>query len=175
MSPYGLIAAFADPEALSQAARSMHDKGYRRMDAFSPYEVHGLADILGMRKTRLPWAVLAGGVVGAVLVYALILYSVEVDYPLNVGGRPLHSWPPFTVIAFEAAILGAALAGFAGMLWANGLPQYYHPIFNAETFTYARGGKFYLLIEAADPKYRKGVTRGQLTRLGAETVEEVKA
>lgn len=175
MSPYGLIAAFADPEALSQAARSMHDKGYRRMDAFSPYEVHGLADILGMRKTRLPWAVLAGGVVGAVLVYALILYSVEVDYPLNVGGRPLHSWPPFTVIAFEAAILGAALAGFAGMLWANGLPQFYHPVFNAETFTYARGGKFYLLIEAADPKYRKGVTRGHLTRLGAETVEEVKA
>lgn len=175
MSLYGVIAAFADPDVLTQAARTMRDKGYRRMDAFSPFEVRGLADILGMRKTRLPWAVLFGAVAGAALVYGLILYSVEVDYPLNVGGRPLHSWPPFTVIAFEAAILGAALAGFAGMLWANGLPQYYHPVFNAKTFTYARGGKFYLLVEAADPKYRKGVTKGQLTRLGAETVEEVEA
>jgi hypothetical protein len=175
MSLYGIIAAFADPDALTQAVSAMRDKGYRRMDAFSPFEVRGLADSLGMRKTRLPWAVLLGGAVGAVLVYTLMLYSVEIDYPVNVGGRPLHSWPPFLVIAFEAGILGAALAGFFGMLWANGLPQYYHPVFNAATFTYARGGKFYLLVEAADPKYRKGVTKRQLTRLGAETVEEVEA
>ncbi|MBZ9797274.1 DUF3341 domain-containing protein [Mesorhizobium sp. ES1-4] len=175
MSLHGVIAAFADPEALTQAARAMRDKGYRRMDAFSPFEVRGLAQILGMPRTRMPWAVLAGGMAGGLLVYALILYSVEIDYPVNVGGRPLHSWPPFTVIAFEAAILGAALAGFVAMLWANGLPRYHHPVFNAKTFTYARGGKFYLLIEAADPKYRKGLTKGQLTRLGAETVEEVEA
>ncbi|MBZ9872855.1 DUF3341 domain-containing protein [Mesorhizobium sp. BR1-1-9] len=173
MSLHGVIAAFADPDALTSAAQTMRDKGYRHMDAFSPFEVHGLVDILGMRKTRLPWVMLAGAVAGGVLVYALILYSVEIDYPVNVGGRPLHSWPPFTVIAFEAAILGAVLAGFFGMLVANGLPQYYHPVFNAESFTYARGGKFYLLIEAADPKYRKDVTKRQLTRLGAETVEEM--
>jgi hypothetical protein len=175
MTVYGVIAAFADPDSLTDAAWAMREKGYRRMDAFSPFEVRGLADILGMRKTRLPWTVLAGAVAGAAFVYALILYSVEVDFPINVGGRPLHSWPPFAVIAFEAAILGAALAGFFGMLWANGLPRYYHPVFNAKSFTYAQGGKFYLLVEAADPKYRKGVTRGQLTRLGAETVEEVEA
>ncbi|MBZ9853547.1 DUF3341 domain-containing protein [Mesorhizobium sp. CA13] len=173
MSVHGVIAAFADPDALTRAAQTMRDKGYRHMDAFSPFEVHGLIDILGMRKTRLPWVMLAGGVAGGVLVYALILYSVEIDYPVNVGGRPLHSWPPFTVIAFEAAILASVFAGFFGMLAANRLPQYYHPVFNAESFTYARGGKFYLLIEATDPKYRKGVTKGQLTRLGAETVEEV--
>ncbi|KAA3450601.1 DUF3341 domain-containing protein [Mesorhizobium sp. SARCC-RB16n] len=175
MSLHGVIAAFADPNALTQAARAMRDKGYRRMDAFSPFEVRGLAEILGMPRTRLPWTVLGGGIAGGLLVYALILYSVEIDYPVNVGGRPLHSWPPFTVIAFEAAILGAALAGFVGMLRANGLPRYYHPVFNAKTFTYAQGGKFYLLVEAADPRYRKGVTKGQLTRLGAETVEEVEA
>lgn len=175
MSIYGVIAAFADPDALTVAAKAMRDKGYRRMDAFSPFEVHGLADILGMKKTRLPWVVLAAAIAGGLLAYGLILYSVEIDYPVNVGGRPLHSWPPFTVIAFEMAILGAALAGFVGMLAANGLPQYYHPIFNAESFTYARGGKFYLLVEATDPRYRKGVTKGQLTRLGAETVEEVEA
>ncbi|TPN68811.1 DUF3341 domain-containing protein [Mesorhizobium sp. B1-1-5] len=173
MSVHGVIAAFADPDALTRAAQAMRDKGYRHMDAFSPFEVHGLTDILGMRKTRLTWVMLSGGVAGGVLVYALILYSVEIDYPVNVGGRPLHSWPPFTVIAFEAAILASVFAGFFGMLAENRLPQYYHPVFNAESFTYASGGKFYLLIEATDPKYRKGVTKGQLTRLGAETGEEV--
>ncbi|MGN6144691.1 MAG: DUF3341 domain-containing protein [Mesorhizobium sp.] len=175
MSLYGLIAAFAEPDALLHAASAMRDKGYRCMDAFSPFEIRELEAILAIRPTRLPWIVLAGGIAGLVLTYALILYSVEIDYPLNVGGRPLHSWPPFVVIAFEAGILGAALAGFVGLLWANGLPRYHHPAFNAETFSYARGGKFYLLVETADPRFRKGVTRGQLTRLGAETVEEVEA
>ncbi|TPK68976.1 DUF3341 domain-containing protein [Mesorhizobium sp. B2-4-15] len=175
MSLHGIIAVFADPEALTEAACTMRARGYRRMDAFSPFSVRGLAEILGMPKSRLPWVVLGGGILGAVLVYALILYSVEIDYPVNVGGRPLHSWPAFAVIAFEAAILGAALAGFVGMLSANRLPRYYHPVFNAGSFSYARGGKFYLFIEAADPKFRKGVTKGQLTRLGAQSVEEVEA
>jgi hypothetical protein len=175
MSLYGVIAAFAEPEALLDATRKMRERGYSRMDAFSPFEVEGLADVLAIPKTRLPWVVLAGGIAGAVLIYALILYSVEINYPVNVGGRPLNSWPPFVVIAFEAGILGAALAGFFGLLAANGFPEYYHPAFNAQGFTYASGGKFYLLVEAADPKYRKGVTKGQLTRLGAESVEEVDA
>ncbi|MDG4892353.1 MULTISPECIES: DUF3341 domain-containing protein [unclassified Mesorhizobium] len=175
MSLYGLMAVFADPEALVAAARHMRERGYRRMDAFSPFPMNELDGILEIPKSRLPWVVLAGGIAGAALVYALIWYSVEVDYPINVGGRPLHSWPAFVVIAFEVGILGAAFAGFLGLLAANGLPRYHHPVFNAESFTYARGGRFYLLIEAADPKYRKGVTRGQLTRLGAETVEEVEA
>ena len=175
MSLYGLMAVFAGPEALVVAARGMRERGYRRMDAFSPFPMKELDAILEMPKTRLPWVVLAGGIAGAALVYGLIWYSVEVDYPINVGGRPLHSWPPFVVIAFEAGILGAALAGFIGVLAANGLPRYHHPVFNAESFSYARGGKFYLLIEAADPRYRKGVTKGQLTRLGAEAIEEVEA
>ncbi|WP_027168534.1 DUF3341 domain-containing protein [Mesorhizobium sp. WSM3224] len=175
MSLYGLMAAFADPEALIDAARGMRERGYRRMDAFSPFPLEELDGILEIPKTRLPWAVLVGGITCAALVYALIWYSVEVDYPINVGGRPLHSWPPFVVIAFEAGILGAAFAGFLGVLVANGLPRYYHPVFNAESFTYARGGRFYLLIEATDPKYRKSVTKRQLTRLGAEIVEEIEA
>lgn len=175
MSLYGLMAVFADPEALVVAARGMRERGYRHMDAFSPFPMKELDAILEIPKTRLPWIVLAGGIAGAALVYGLIWYSVEVDYPINVGGRPLHSWPPFVVITFEAGILGAAFAGFLGVLAANGLPRYHHPVFNAESFSYARGGKFYLLIEAADPRYRKGVTKGQLTRLGAEAVEEVEA
>ena len=175
MSLYGVIAAFADPEALLEAARAMRARGYSRMDGFSPFQVEGLAEALGARKSRLPFVVLGGAIAGADFAYGLILYSVELDYPVNVGGRPLHSWPAFVIIAFEAAILGAALAGFLGMLAANGLPRYYHPVFNAKSFTYAQGGKFYLLVEADDPKFRKGVTKGQLTRLGAETVEEIEA
>lgn len=175
MSLYGVIAAFADPEALLEAARAMRARGYSCMDGFSPFQVEGLAEALGARKSRLPFVVLGGAIAGAAFAYGLILYSVELDYPVNVGGRPLHSWPAFVIIAFEAAILGAALAGFLGMLAASGLPRYYHPVFNAKSFTYAQGGKFYLLVEADDPKFRKGVTKGQLTRLGAETVEEIEA
>jgi len=173
--PYGIMGTFPTPEELLSAARDLRGKGFSRMDAFSPYPIEGLPDVLGKKPTRLPYVVLAGGLLGAAAAYLLILYSVEINYPINVGGRPLHSWPPFVVIAFEAGILGAALAGFLGVLVANGLPRYHHPVFNAERFTFARGGRFYLLIEAVDPKYRKGVTRGQLTRLGAEIVEEIEA
>jgi hypothetical protein len=172
MSVHGLIAYFDDAEALADAARTMRDKGYARLDAFSPYPVDGLAETLGMRRTRLPLIVLAGGILGVLGTYALILYSVEIDYPINVGGRPLNSWPAYTVIAFEAGILGAALAGFVGLLAANRLPEYYHPVFNAPGFTYAHGGRFCLLVEASDPKFRKGVTKRHLTSLGATLVEE---
>jgi hypothetical protein len=170
------MAVFPDSGTLADAAKAMREKGYRRLDAFSPYPVEGLAeDILGMRPTRLPRIVLGGAIAGFALAYGLILYSVEIDYPINVGGRPLHSWPAFIVIGFEAAILGAALAGFFGTLAANGLPRYHHPVFNAPSFTFARGGKFYLLVEAADPEFAEARTKILLKRLGAETVEDVEA
>lgn len=175
MTLYGVLAAFADADRLRDAARAMRERGYRRMDAYSPYPVEGLEEILGMPRTTLPWIVLAGAILGGVFAYALILYSVEIDYPLNVGGRPLHSWPAYTVIAFEAAILGAAVAGFIGMIVANGLPRYYHPVFNADIFSFARGGNFYLLVEATDPHFGKDATKAQLRRLGAASVAEVKA
>lgn len=173
MTLYGVIASFPDADSLSDAAKAMRERGYSRMDGFSPYPVDGLAECLGMRRTRLPLIVLLGAVLGAAFAYGLILYSVEIDYPINVGGRPLHSWPAFIVIAFEAAILGAALAGFAGMVAANGLPRYYHPVFNADIFDFARGGGFYLLVEAADPKFGIAATKAQLRRLGARHVSEV--
>jgi hypothetical protein len=175
MTLYGVIASFPDADHLAEAAKAMRERGYRRMDGYSPYPVPELAEILGMRKTRLPLVVLAGAVLGAVLSYGLILYSVEVDYPINVGGRPLHSWPAFIVIAFEAAILGAAVAGFIGMFVANGLPRYYHPVFNSPIFSFAQGGNFYLLVRADDPKFKKAATRAQLSRLGADKISEVEA
>lgn len=106
MTAFGILAVFSDPETLTEAARQMRQRGYSRMDAFSPFPVHGLAGILGMRKTRLQWLVLAGGVAGAAAAYGLVLYSVLIDYPINVGGRGLHSWPAFAVLAFEAVFSG---------------------------------------------------------------------
>lgn len=173
MNLHGLLAVFPDAEALSEAAQAMRRRGYSRMDAFSPYPIEGLARTLGMRRTRLPWLVLAGGLLGAAAVYGLVWYSVTIDYPINVGGRPLHSWPAFVVLAFEGGILGAALAAFFGTLFANGQPEYYHPVFNAESFTHARGGGFYLLVEAADPEFDPEATGDHLRDAGATEVEEV--
>ncbi|EYD73939.1 hypothetical protein Rumeso_04536 [Rubellimicrobium mesophilum DSM 19309] len=107
------------------------------------------------------------------MTYGLILWSVLVDYPVDVGGRPLHAWGPFAVLAFEGGILGAALAGFAGLLWANGMPEYYHPVFNAPSFTYAKGGRFWLLVEAGDPAFDPARTRRELDATDPAAVEEV--
>ncbi len=175
MTIYGVIASFPDADRLSDAARGMRIRGYTRMDGYSPYPVPELAQTLGMARTRLPLVMLAGAFLGAAFAYGLILYSVEIDFPLNVGGRPLHSWPAFIVIAFEAAILGAALAGFVGMVAANSLPRYHHPVFNAAIFSFAQGGSFYLLVQAVDPNFTKAATKAQLRRLGADHVAEIEA
>lgn len=171
---YGLLATYDEPERLKEAAGRMRDLGYRRLEAFSPFAVEGIDEALGRSKrTHLPLAMLVGGIIGAVTTYGLILWSVLVDYPVDVGGRPLNAWPPFTVLAFEGGILGAALTGFFGLLWANGLPLYYHPVFNAPSFTYARGGRFWLLVESADPGFDPERTRRDLEATGPAAVEEV--
>src|SRR5947208_13581632 len=108
---YGIMAEFREPEQLLDAARAAYRAGYRKMDAYSPYEVEGLAEAIGFRKTRVPLVVLLGGICGALIGYAMQWYSAVIDYPLNVGGRPLHSWPTFVPITFELTVLGAAIAG----------------------------------------------------------------
>lgn len=173
MTCFGIVASFSGPEPLVEAVRRLRHAGYRRMDAFSPFPVDGLAEALGMAPTRLPFLVLAGAVAGAGATYGLILYSVLVDYPINAGGRGLHSWPAFVVLAFEGGILGAALAAFFGMLTANGLPQYYHPVFHSPLLSADSGGNFCLLVEAADPAFDRDETGALLRRLGARDVTEV--
>jgi len=168
---YGVIGAYAEPEPLVAAARELRDAGCVELDAFTPFPVPELDEILDARAGILPWLVLAGAIVGALAVYGLILYSVEIDYPLNIGGRPLNAWPAYLVLAFEGGVLGAALAGFVGMLALNGLPTYYHPVFNAPAFSFARGDRFYLLVKHSDPKFAEA--RRLLKRSGAMVVEEV--
>src|SRR5437868_719651 len=144
------MAEFSEPEQLLHVARAAYRAGYRKMDAYSPYAVEGVAEAIGFQSTKVPLIVLLGGICGALTAYAMQWYSAVIDYPLNVGGRPLHSWPSFIVITFEVTVLFGAIAGLIGMLWLNGLPKPYHPVFNVPGFKLATQTRFFLCIEARD-------------------------
>ena len=150
---HGLMAEFEKPEDLLEASRKAFTAGYRKLDAFSPMPIHGLADSIGYQPTRLPFLVFAGGVIGAILGYGLCYWVSVIAYPLNVGGRPFHSGPAFIPVTFELTILFAALAAVFGMIVANGLPRPYHPVFNVPGFDRASQDRFFLCIEADDPRF----------------------
>ncbi len=170
---YGLLAEFADEEALLEAATRVRSLGFQQVEAYSPYPVHGLAEVLGIRGVRLPRIVLGGGIVGLVAALAMQWYSAVIDYPLNIGGRPLASWPSFMPIAFELTILVAGSSAVLGMFALNGLPQPYHPLFNVPEFAKASRAGFFLCVEARDPKFDLVETRTMLAELGAQGVFEV--
>ena len=170
---YGLMAEFGQPEALLEAARRSFAEGYRRMDAYSPFPVDGLAEAIGFRRTWLPLIVLIGGIIGCVGGFYLQYWAAVIDYPLNIGGRPLNSWPMFIPVTFELTILVAALSAVLGLLALNGLPMPYHPVFNVERFQLATRNRFFLCIEAADPKFDYQATRRFLESVGSQGVYEV--
>lgn len=172
---YGLLAEFETPDALLLAAQKAYATGYRKMDAYSPYPVEGLAEAIGFEKTRVPLVVLIGGIAGGLTAYAMQYYSAVWDYPLNVGGRPLHSWPAFIPITFELTVLFAAFAAVFGMLLMNGLPKPYHPVFNVPEFKLASQTRFFLCLEDDDSQFRPAETRSFLEALGALAVREVEA
>jgi hypothetical protein len=173
---YGVIAEFEDPNALIAATQRAHQAGYRRMDAYSPYPIEELHEALGARHTRLPLIVLIGGICGCIGGYALQYWAATMAYPLNVGGKPFHSWPAFIPITFECTILAAALAAVFGMLALNGLPMPYHPVFNVERFTeHASQDGFFLAIEARDPKFDHARTLEFLQSIGAREINDVEA
>jgi hypothetical protein len=170
---YGLMAEFDDPNALVAAAHRARIEGYRRMDAYSPFPIEELHEALGLSHTRLPLIVLLGGLVGCLGGYGLQYWAAAYAYPLNVGGRPLHSWPAFIPITFECTILVAALAAVFGMLGLNGLPMLYHPVFNVSRFALASRNRFFLCIEARDVHFDLEDTRSFLQTLNPKEVSTV--
>src|SRR5437867_4296024 len=156
---YGLMAEFEEPTALEAATSLARREGYRCMDAYSPYPIEELHEALGGHHTRLPLIVLIGGLCGCLGGYGLQLWVSAAAYPINVGGKPYHSWPAFIPITFECTILAAALSAVLGMLALNGLPMPYHPVFNVPRFALASRNRFFLCIEAKDPKFDLEGTR----------------
>ncbi len=170
---YGLMAEFDNPEDLLKGARSAYAKGYRKMDSYSPFPIEGLAEAMGSSYTRMPLIILSGGIAGCVGGYLLQYWAMVVSYPINVGNRPLNSWPAFIPVTFELTILCAALAAVFGMLALNGLPLPYHPVFNVPRFATASRSQFFLCVEARDPLFNTEETRQFLKELKPEDVYEV--
>jgi hypothetical protein len=170
---YGLMAEFATPAEILQAGEKAYSAGYRRMDAYSPMPVHGLAEAIGFDSNRVPRVVLIGALIGAAAGYGLCWFMAAIPYVHNTGGRPIHSWPAFIPITFETTVLFASLFAVVGMIVMNGLPQPYHPVFNAPGFERATHDKFFLCIEAVDPKFVLEETRTFLQKLEPLGVTEV--
>ncbi len=170
---YGLMAEFRAPQEVLAAARAAHAAGYRKMDAFTPYPMEELSEALGHHHSKVPLIVLLGGIVGAAGGYLLQYWAAVIAYPMNVGGRPVHSWPAFIVPTFEMTILCAALAAVLGMFALNGLPMPYHPVFNAKNFALASRDRYFLLIEARDPQFDRAATERFLQTLNPSEVSEV--
>jgi len=170
---YALVAEFETPDQLIEAADRAREAGYRTMDAYTPFPIHGLSDAIGFHDVRLPWMIFMGGLTGAFVGYTLQWYTAVVDYPMNVGGKPLNSIPSFIPITFECTILFAALTAVFGMLSLNRLPKPYHSIFNTPGFERASQDRFFLAIEAKDKQYDPTGTRNFLQSLNPIAVSEV--
>jgi hypothetical protein len=170
---YGLMAEFEEHEELLKAARKAYAEGYRRMDAYSPFPIEGLAEALGHEYTAVPLITLAGGIVGGLGGYFMEWYSMARLYPLNVGGRPLNSWPNFIPVTFELTVLVASVSAFLAVFVLNKLPHLHHPVFNIPEFERASIDRFFLCIEADDPKFTVVGTRSFLQSLKPAKAQEV--
>ena len=170
---YGLLAEFSTAEAVVEAARQTRIAGYRRIDALTPFPVHGMDDALDLPPNRVPLIFFVGGITGALTGFLMQVFAAVYNYPINVGGRPLYSWPAFIPITFELTILFAGLSGAFGMLALNGFPKPYHPLFNAPNFDLASQNRFFLLIQGDDPKFDPSGTRAFLQSLNPADINEV--
>jgi hypothetical protein len=156
---YGLLAEFDSPTELVDAARAVRDAGYTTTDAFSPFPIHDIDEALGVKRSILPYLCFAGGIVGLLSGIGLQYFVHVIDYPIIVGGRPHLSLPAMIPPAYELTILFTAFTAVFGMLFLNGLPRPYHPVFNVPRFALATREKFFLLIEANDEKFDYDETR----------------
>ena len=170
---YGLMAEFDNPTELMKAARATYAAGYRNIDAYTPYPIEELADVIGFKKTRVPLVCLLGGILGGLSGYLLQYWINNISYPLNIGGRPFHSWPAFIIVTFEMTILFGGLSAVIGMLGLNGLPAPYHPVFNNPRFSAVSRDRFFLCIEAADPQFDPERARQFLSAFNTVDIAEI--
>ena len=170
---YGVMGEFSTPEELLLAVKRVREAGYGRFDAFAPFPVEGLSEALGLKRNLVPAITLLGGLAGGVGGFCFQYWVAAITYPLNIGGRPLNSWPAFIPVTFELTILGAALSAVFGMLALNRLPQPHHPVFNVHRFTHASADRFFLCIESRDPKFHLTDTARILQEVHAHHVTEV--
>ena len=170
---YGIMAEFDSAQHLVDAAHHTYEAGYVKIDAYSPFPIEGLAEAMGFHKNSVPLVVLIGGLLGGLSAYALQYWISAVSYPINVGGKPYHSWPAFIVVTFEMTILFAGISAVFGMLALNGLPMPYHPVFNVPRFALATKDRFFLIVFSSDPKYSASETRRFLEGLVPRSISEV--
>lgn len=170
---YGLMAEFTDERALLAAAARVREEGFHRVDAFSPFPIHGLSDVLGYHRSRVPLIVLCGGIIGGTTGLMLQYWTAAKAYPLNVGGKPPAAWPMFIPPAYELTILFASFAALIGMLVINGLPMPYHPTFNVPKFEKATTDGFFLLVQSTDPRFDPVGTRRFLESLNPVEIADV--
>ena len=170
---HGLLAEFDSAAGIVRAAEAVHRAGYRKVDAYTPYPMEEVLDALHLHRTHVPKIVLAGGILGLLAGFGLQYYCSVIAYPMNIGGRPIAAWPAWVVPAFETTVLFSALAAVFGTLALCGFPQPYHPVFNVPGFALASRDRFFLCVEAADPKFDLDATGELLRGLGPSSVAEV--
>lgn len=172
---YGLVAQFGTVEDVMRAAEKVKAAGYTRTDAYTPFPIEGLDEALGMKPTRLGWVVLAAGIGGGLAGFFMQWWANTQYYPLIIGGKPLNSWPNWIVIMYELTILSAAFTAGLTMIFRNGMPRAYHPIFNARGIEAASRDKFFICVQSSDPRFDLRRTTAFLESLGPERVVEVEA
>jgi hypothetical protein len=170
--PYGIMAEYASEAAFLSALEQVRKAGYKRVETFTPYRVERLDEVFPGRPSPIPWIMLFAGIIGGAGAYFMQWYACR-DYPLNVGGRPLDSWPSYVPITFELTVLTSALVGTAAMLWINGLPRLDHPAFSDPRFLRASQDRFFICIASDDPRSFHQSPNEAFRETGPESVGEV--
>ena len=172
-TPYGVLAEFANPADLMDAASEVNKAGYKHFDTYSPFPIHGMDDAMGLKPSKLGWIVLAHGLLGLLAGIALQVWSMDIAYPVHISGKPYLNFPAFVPVAFAIVILLASFGAFMGMFFLNRLPRLHQPIFNSDRIAKATDDGFFICIEATDPAFSEQQTGAFLKSIGATHIETI--